>query len=63
MLKNIKIDLKNKISEISLFLVTVRLMPVPRLDEYRFLLATIKDGHVTYTSYLKPFEDLIKHAN
>lgn len=36
---------------------------VSGLNEYRFLLATIKDGYVTDTSYLEPSEDLIKHAN
>lgn len=36
---------------------------VSGLNEYRFLLATIKDGHVTDTSYLEPSEELIKRAN
>lgn len=33
------------------------------LNEYRFLLATIKDGYVTDSTYLEPSEDLIKRAN
>lgn len=33
------------------------------LNEYRFLLATIKDGYVTDTTYLEPSEELIKRAN
>ena len=36
---------------------------VSRLNEYRFLLATIKDGYVTDTTYLEPSEELIKRAN
>ena len=36
---------------------------VSGLNEYRFLLATIKDGHVTDTTYLEPSEELIKRAN
>lgn len=36
---------------------------VSGLNEYRFLLATIKDGHVTDTTYLEPSEELIKPAN
>lgn len=36
---------------------------VSGLNEYRFLLATIKDGHVTNTTYLEPSEELIKRAN
>lgn len=36
---------------------------VSGLNEYRFLLATIKDGHVTDTTYLEPSEKLIKRAN
>lgn len=36
---------------------------VSGMNEYRFLLASIKDGHVTDTSYLEPSEELIKRAN
>ena len=36
---------------------------VSGLNEYRFLLATITDDHVTDTNYLEPSEDLIKRAN
>ena len=36
---------------------------VSGLNEYRFLLATIKDGHVADTTYLEPSEELIKPAN
>lgn len=36
---------------------------VSGLNEYRFLLATIKDGHVTDTTYLEPSDELIKRAN
>lgn len=36
---------------------------VSGLNEYRFLLATIKDGHVTDTTYLEPSEELIKRAD
>lgn len=36
---------------------------VSGLNEYRFLLATIKDGHVADTTYLEPSEELIKRAN
>lgn len=36
---------------------------VSGLNEYRFLLATIKDGHDTDTTYLEPSEELIKRAN
>lgn len=36
---------------------------VSGLNEYRFLLATVKDGHVADTSYLEPSEELIKRAN
>ena len=36
---------------------------VSGLNEYRFLLATIKDGYVADTSYLEPSEELIKRAN
>ena len=36
---------------------------VSGLNEYRFLLATTKDGYVTDTSYLEPSEELIKRAN
>ena len=36
---------------------------VSGLNEYRFLLATITDGHVTNTTYLEPSEELIKRAN
>ena len=36
---------------------------VSGLNEYRFLLATIKDGYVADTSYLEPSKELIKHAN
>lgn len=36
---------------------------VSGLNKYRFLLATIKDGHVTDTTYLEPSDDLIKRAN
>lgn len=36
---------------------------VSGLNEYRFLLATIKDGHVTDTTYLEASETLIKRAN
>lgn len=33
------------------------------VNEYRFLLATIKDGYVADTTYLEPSEELIKRAN
>lgn len=36
---------------------------VSGLNEYRFLLATITDGHVTDTTYLEPSEELITRAN
>ena len=36
---------------------------VSGLNEYLFLLATIKDGYVTDTTYLEPSEELIKRAN
>lgn len=36
---------------------------VSGLNEYRFLLATITDGHVTDTTYLEPSDNLIKRAN
>lgn len=36
---------------------------VSGMNEYRFLLATIKDGYVTDTTYLEPSEELIKRAN
>lgn len=36
---------------------------VSGLNEYRFLLATIKDGYVVDTTYLEPSEELIKRAN
>lgn len=36
---------------------------VSGLNEYRFLLATIKNGHVTDTTYLEPSDELIKRAN
>lgn len=36
---------------------------VSGLNEYRFLLATIKDGHVTDTTYLEPSDELIKRTN
>ena len=36
---------------------------VSGLNDYRFLLATIKDGYVTDTTYLEPSEELIKRAN
>jgi hypothetical protein len=36
---------------------------VSGLNEYRFLLATITDGHVTDTTHLEPSDDLIKRAN
>lgn len=36
---------------------------VSGLNEYRFLLATIKDGYVTDTTYLEASEELIKRAN
>ena len=36
---------------------------VSGLNEYRFLLATIKNGYVADTSYLEPSEELIKRAN
>lgn len=36
---------------------------VSGLNEYRFLLATIKDGYMTDTTYLEPSEELIKRAN
>lgn len=36
---------------------------VSGLNEYRFLLATIKDGYVTDTTYLEPSEELITRAN
>ena len=36
---------------------------VSGMNEYRFLLATIKNGYVTDTNYLEPSEELIKRAN
>lgn len=36
---------------------------VSGINEYRFLLATIKEGYVADTSYLEPSEELIKRAN
>ena len=36
---------------------------VSGMNEYRFLLATIKDGYVADTTYLEPSEELIKRAN
>lgn len=36
---------------------------VSGINEYRFLLATIKDGYVTDTTYLDPSEELITRAN
>ena len=36
---------------------------VSGMNEYRFLLATIKDGYVTDTTYLEASETLIKRAN
>lgn len=36
---------------------------VSGMNEYRFLLATIKDGYVADTTYLEPSKELIKHAN
>ena len=36
---------------------------VSGMNEYRFLLATIKDGYVTDTTYLEASEELIKRAN
>ena len=36
---------------------------VSGLNEYRFLLATIKDGYVADTTYLEPSEELITRAN
>lgn len=36
---------------------------VSGINEYRFLLATITNGHVTDTSYLEPSKELIKRAN
>lgn len=36
---------------------------VSGMNEYRFLLATIKDGYAADTTYLEPSEDLIKRAN
>lgn len=36
---------------------------VSGLNEYRFLLATLNDGHVTDTTYLEPSDELIKRAN
>lgn len=36
---------------------------VSGMNEYRFLLATIKDGYVTDTTYLEPSEELITRAN
>lgn len=36
---------------------------VSGMNEYRFLLASIKDGHVTNTTYLEPSKELIKRAN
>lgn len=36
---------------------------VSGMNEYRFLLATIKEGYVADTTYLEPSEELIKRAN
>lgn len=36
---------------------------VSGINEYRFLLATIKEGYVADTNYLEPSEELIKRAN
>lgn len=36
---------------------------VSGINEYRFLLATIKEGYVADTSYLEPSEELIKRAD
>lgn len=36
---------------------------VSGLNEYRFLLATLNNGRVTNTTYLKPSDELIKRAN
>lgn len=36
---------------------------VSGINEYRFLLATLNDGHVTDTTYLEPSDELIKRAN
>lgn len=36
---------------------------VSGLNEYRFLLAALNDGHVTDTTYLEPSDELIKRAN
>lgn len=36
---------------------------VSGMNEYRFLLASIKDGYVVDTTYLEPSEELIKRAN
>lgn len=36
---------------------------VSGINEYRFLLATIKEGYVADTTYLEPSEELIKRAN
>lgn len=36
---------------------------VSGLNKYRFLLATVTDGHVTDTTYLEPSDELIKRAN
>lgn len=35
---------------------------VSGLNEYRFLLTALNDGHVTDTTYLKPSDELIKRA-
>ena len=36
---------------------------VSGINEYRFLLATIKEGYVADTSYLEPSKELIKRAD
>lgn len=36
---------------------------VSGINEYRFLLATIKEGYVADTTYLEPSEELITRAN
>lgn len=36
---------------------------VSDINEYRFLLATIKEGYVADTTYLEPSEELITRAN
>lgn len=36
---------------------------VSGINEYRFLLATIKEGYVADTTYLEPSDELIKRAN